>query len=175
MATDERPSLRGVSPDYNSYFLALGLFTQAFTDMETLVALLLRIQTGVSQETARAVFSGVRIDQAKGFITRTREAYGVGEHPDLKRAFDQIGVITGVRNDIVHFGSRYDGEGGFSVSNVLIAVSPARERSYPVSDAILYELIADPNTIRQTLAAYIIELLVWSPEATHFGSTPPIE
>jgi hypothetical protein len=164
----EPSTVTDVTEKYDGYWKALGRFIHAFSDAEAIVQMLLWTESAVTVDVARSIFSGARIDTAKGFITRLRESRGVGEHPQLKRAFDQLAVITRARNDIVHYGAKFDGT-TFSVSNSLVAHIPERTRSFAVSPEIFEEMIADLGAIRSILGAYQLERMKETPGAILAG------
>jgi hypothetical protein len=150
---------------YDDYWHALGEFIQAFAEVEAEMQLLIWHETGVTGDMARAIFSGFRIDQAKDLINRVRETKGSGEDQRLKRAFAQLTLITKARNDIVHFGAKFVGD-GFTVSNELAAHVPNRLRQFEVSPTTLRAMRDDIATIRYaiTVAGLEISLLGASPQ-----------
>jgi hypothetical protein len=101
----------------DDFYKALGLFITEFAWVESLVSQMLAHEAEVSPQTAAAVFSGVRIDQAKDLIARLYEARGDERSERLKRAFAQLGVITTARNHILHYGNAPDQSGVAIMTN----------------------------------------------------------
>jgi hypothetical protein len=148
-------SVTDVTEKFDGYFKALGRFAHQFAEMETVLQLALWIETAVPVAVARAIYSGVRMDQAKDFINRTRQAKGVPESERLARAFTQLGVIIKARNDILHYGARFDGT-SFSVTNDLLAHVPSKARSTLVSVEILDDMLADLQVIKSAIFAEVL-------------------
>jgi len=126
-----------------AYWAALGEFISAFSWTETLLFEVLVHESGVSRDTARAVFSGARIDTMKDFINRLREARGEDRDPHLTRALEQLGMITRARNDIVHYGIQTEIDGSLIVSNERVAHIERSLRRYPMSVTILGDMRRD--------------------------------
>lgn len=137
----------------DEYFLELGRFVHQFSALENLMQIYLTLQTGVGMNVARACFSGVKMDLAKSYIKRTREAQGFQQDDLLDRVFAQITVVTNARNDILHHGANFasieSAEG--SVTNKDFAM-PGREYEFPVSPEILRDLIYDVNALKNGIA-----------------------
>jgi len=137
----------------DTYFLELGRFVHQFSSLENLMQIYLTLQTAVGMDVARACFSGVKMDLAKSYIKRTREAQGFSEDDLLDRVFAQITVLTNARNDILHHGTNFeslDSPAG-SVTNKNFAM-PGREYEFPVSPQILRDLAADVNAVKNGIA-----------------------
>lgn len=139
------------------YWMTLGRFIQEFSQLETFIQVFLMIETKVDQTVAKAIFSGVRIDQGKSYIKRTRQALGKPDDKALNHIFEQITVITKARNEILHNGASFekDEEEGI-VSNAFRAM-PGSEYSFPVSAEILDDLIGDIIRIQTALINFMAE------------------
>jgi hypothetical protein len=137
----------------NNYWRALGELIDVFSKIESEMQALIWQETKVPADMAKAIFSGFRIDQAKDLINRAREANGRPEDERLRRAFAQLTLITKARNDIVHYGAKFDGQ-AFSVSNEIAAHVPNRHRKFEVSPTVLHAMITDLWTINCALGAY---------------------
>lgn len=115
-----------VDDDQSTKFkLALGRFIYIFADIERVLFANLVATSGMSSAHAKAVFNDARVDKAKQFIKRLRKASGVGLCPMLEQSFDQLGDITRLRNDIVHYGAVQDGH-KFKVSDEMWKLEGAR-------------------------------------------------
>lgn len=152
-----------------AYWLALGTFIHKFSELERQMQLLLWQESNVSPVTAKAIFSGVKIDQAKDLINRVRATKGLGEDARLSRIFSQITVISGARNDIVHYGAEFN-EPNFTVSNKFIAHIPERIRKFSSEPDDLYKLLHDLNIISAGLQIYALELAKATPGAISAGN-----
>src|SRR5438270_349998 len=94
----------------DNFIRELGIFIMEFATTESILLMGLSDAAGVSHDTARAIFSGVKNDAARSMINRLREIKGLPEDPILKRAFDHLGLITAIRNDLVHYGPTFTGD-----------------------------------------------------------------
>lgn len=126
----------------SEYWAALGHFIDLFARAESMLQVLLWRKAGVTHQVAQAVFSGVRIDAAKDFINRIHAANDEERDPQLIETFEQLGVISKARNDIVHFGTVTSGTDRF-MTNALLAHVPAKVRTVVVSASILDDMTAD--------------------------------
>jgi hypothetical protein len=111
----------------SEYWEALGRFIHEFAKVESLLITLLRDLSKTSDETAGAIFSGLRVDGAKDTINRILDATGQTDIKSrLQSPFAQLGVIAGVRNKIVHWGATYDGGEQLLVTNARLYPTAAR-------------------------------------------------
>lgn len=141
----------------DAYMLALGEFISEFAWIEHLLFDLLRQEAGVDLLRAKALFSGVRIDAAKDLINRLHEVSEIERDPELVRAFAQIGVITRMRNDLVHYGSSGDPDVEQFVSNHRTAHTARALRESLVSAEILEAMRMDLVQI----SLILMEALQW--------------
>jgi hypothetical protein len=144
----EPSSKQAGTPDH-FYYHALGQFISTFSVTEAILRIALRHFAKVNDSTGKAVFSGVRVDTAMSLINRlleVRKPRNTQLQKDMTRIFTQLGIINGVRNDIVHYGSDVIGEERV-VSNRLVALTTARLRETPVSPDILDQMTHDLMTI----------------------------
>lgn len=138
-----------------SYLAALGGFVLAFAAVENTLQRLLTSETGVTSNIARAIFSGVRVDQAKTFVKRARSVNGKDDDALVDRVFSHLSTINNVRNDILHFGPE---ELDFSDPENLQAVisnhrraMPGKGYSYVVSEPELRHMFDDLMVINLAL------------------------
>jgi hypothetical protein len=135
----------------DDYYRALGRFVDGFAYVEDMVFVALTMEAGLSMDAAQAVLSGTRVDAAISFMRRLFEARRE-EMPDrLNEALTQLAAINTVRNSILHWGTRREGE-GLRVSNAFRAHSERTRKSFPVSTAMLDDMQDDVGTIISILA-----------------------
>jgi hypothetical protein len=125
------------------YYSALGRFIDMFAQVETAVAFTLWHYAKTQPNIAKIIFSGDRIDSSSKYIKQLAEATNVAYdlQIDLKYVFDQLGIITVVRNDIVHYGANSIAEGSGLVSNAFKAKKEPKE--FPISPASLDDMTSD--------------------------------
>lgn len=129
---------------YRDYWAALGRFIHEFSAVENTLRALVLYHAGVEDKIGRAVFHGLRVDNAKDTVNRILEAKG--DHAAkarLEDPFAQLGVIASMRNNIVHWGAELADEAGLRVSNRRLAITPDRVRSYTVSAEHLGQMQQD--------------------------------
>jgi hypothetical protein len=127
------------------YWLALGRFIEQFALTETMVHFALRTISGVSLETARAIFSGVRMNAALGLITRLAETNRLPAalKRELADASAQLGLITRIRNDILHAENDLMENGDLRLTNERAAHTSENLRIQCISAATLDDMTAD--------------------------------
>ena len=120
-----------------AYYEALGRFVDFFSRVETAVTLMLRLYAKTSPEIAKVVFAGARIETGSTYIKQLAEATKVAkeQRDDLENVLQQLGIINGARNLILHYGATYVAEGRGTVSDVL----KARDEPtvFPISPTVL--------------------------------------
>ena len=133
---------------YREYWAELGQFIHYFSDIERSMQSLLRTVAGVSDPLGAALFSGIKVDGAMSFINRACESTGRGDaKARLEPVFQQLGIINGIRNNIVHWGAREDGD-ELIVTNHYLASTPDRVQRFPISARDLHLMIIDLIKIR---------------------------
>jgi hypothetical protein len=112
----------------------------------------------VNLATARAVFHGVRSDQARKYISRLFEAINAEQSTidDFQFVFTQLGHITDARNSILHYGSMPVDGPNFLSTNSLFALTEDRLRTFPVSREILNQMTGDLGTITTFMRNYLL-------------------
>lgn len=149
--------------EYDAYCLALGRFTDAFSQVELVLHFTLSSYANVNRKTAQAVFSGVRIDNAMGLIKRLAIASKLHwrKRKDLDYVFDQLGIINKARNDIVHYGGQWQGpERGRIVSNRFVALTTDHLRERPISAEALDHMCHDLMKINLHLSLHALPLSI---------------
>jgi hypothetical protein len=137
------------------YWMALGKYLDDFAHTESLLQTLLWAQAGTTQEVAKAVFSGARVDTAKDYIRRIAEANGAQIEPMLARAFAQLSVLTTLRNDLVHYGAPFNPQAVAWVASNRKAAMPGRERETNLTPNLLSDASQDLWTINYALSCFI--------------------
>ena len=111
------------------YYLALGRFVSQFAHTEGLMQLTLRHFAGLGDDIGSALLSGVRADQARDLINRVLDARRrPATKMELKRHFDHFGLITKIRNDILHYGVEFETTEILLISNDRDAHIPEKLR-----------------------------------------------
>lgn len=130
-----------------SYYEALGRFIDMFSQVETAITLTLRLYAKTSTEIAKVLFSGVKIELGSTHIKQLAAATNVAQkdQDDLSDVLQQLGIINGVRNGIIHFGASAIAEGKGVVSNALKAKT--EPVVFPISPEALEEMTADLKKI----------------------------
>lgn len=137
------PDSKKTEQENDAYWIALGRFVHLYSAAEAAMQVLLWDKAKVSSEVARAIFSGVKVREAINQVKRICEAEGDASYEIIKPAFDQLSTITSARNDILHFGSKFeDGKPQF-VTNKRAAHTPDKIRHFPVSPEMLGQMTAD--------------------------------
>lgn len=153
MATQRNPYNR------DRYWRALGKFVDQFSEVEEATHILLWQRTKTSMKIGRAVFSGVRIKEGMNLIKRVGEVCLLppGIAADQKYIFAQLNIITGLRNDILHYGALNLGSEIMLVTNLRSALTTERLRTKPVSSRILLDAARDLHKIK----VHLIERHLW--------------
>jgi hypothetical protein len=147
------------------YYRALGEFVEAFADVEGELFLYLYTLVGVDYNMARAVFSGVRVQEAVSFIRRIMEIRPSKIPEGLDEVLAQILIINDTRNLILHHSvsGRYSkGQLIRTISNIDRALTARRAKELPISEKILSDMTDDLFHIKTFLfheAALLMELL----------------
>jgi hypothetical protein len=75
------------------YFQALGMFVDRFAQVESALFQFLSVFAGVDDQTARAIFSGTRVDAACSFLRRIADVKDRAKNPrntNLPRVLEQL-------------------------------------------------------------------------------------
>jgi hypothetical protein len=130
-----------------AYYEALGRFIDMFARVETAVALTLWAYAKVKPEIAKIVFAGARIELGSAYIKQLAEATGADHEAceDLGNVLQQLGIINGVRNAVLHYGAESVAEGRAGVSNAWKA--KGEPTIFPISPTALDDMTADLRKI----------------------------
>jgi hypothetical protein len=118
-----------------------------FAQVETALTFTLWHYAKTPPDIAKIIFSGDRVDNSSQYIKQIAEATNASQElrDDLTYIFDQLGIINGNRNHIVHYGAKSIAEGNGLVSNAFKAKGEPRE--FPVSPTALDDMTADLRKI----------------------------
>lgn len=135
-----------------AYYEALGRFVQIFAEVEKLVWQTLVHYAGVSHEVAKIVLTAGKVDQCAKYIKQIAAAINVPKEKrdDLESILQQLGILNGVRDAILHYGARAIAEGRGTVSDAWKAKAEPKE--FPISDTALTEMADDARQIIAHLA-----------------------
>lgn len=150
---------------HRAYWLALGAFVDRFALTETVLYMLLSMLADLSEETAFAILSGVRIDTAMQFINRILEFERISDlennraeaeantsayeayKKEITYLFTQLGKINKTRNLILHYGSHI-GTDKTMIGNFRAAmVNPYNTPVEYITPATLENMTADLGKI----------------------------
>ncbi len=149
MATLEGVFRAYLEAPYKDYWAELGRFIHHFSGAEFALVQLLGSHMRLSKEEAGAIFSGLRTSDAKDHTNRLLDAQGKSDlKAMLERHFAQIGVISGIRNNIVHWGAHHDGgpdliTADLLVSNAYLHPRPSQLKEYRISATDLRNMTDD--------------------------------
>jgi hypothetical protein len=147
-----------LGPDIPKYWQALGCFVDRFTGVELNLQTLLWRFAGVPAPTAQAVFRNISINRAIEIVWRVADAqkWPSERKAELKPIFDQLEKINNLRNDLLHLGAKFEGEGRWLVSNQLLAYTEKKVRTQQITIPILEAATSDLTAIhlRLTLFAF---------------------
>jgi hypothetical protein len=133
-----------VREPYKNYWRALGEFIHHFSYTERSMQSFLRHVAGTSDVIGRAAFSGVKVDAAMSLCNRILEATGKADlKARIEPVFQQLGIINGIRNNMVHWGASDAGNDDFRVTNSFYAATPDRVTEFSVSLIELNAMMAD--------------------------------
>jgi hypothetical protein len=127
------------------YLREVGWFVTMFSAVENCVHETLWHFAKVDPIIARCIFSGIRIDAAIGQLKRIGEATEWPKgHKDLfDHVAQQLGEITQLRNDLLHYGVTGETPDTLVVTNEKYAHIKSRIRSTKISVAILEQATKD--------------------------------
>jgi hypothetical protein len=125
------------------YYEALGGFIDMFARVETAITLTLWAYAKTNQNIAKIIFAGAKIEISSKYIKQLADVTDSPKETrdDLDAVLQQLSIINGVRNDIVHFGATSITEGRAIVSNALKA--KGKPTVFPISPTALDNMTAD--------------------------------
>ena len=129
------------------YFLQLGRFIHQFSGVEANLQETLAAFAGVTPETARALFSGIRTSDAIDRIRKIHKSNELPMHAALDASVKQLGIIAITRNMIVHHGTEFDDGIPSHVTNFRTAITISSVQYVPVSTEIIFQMSLDLQSI----------------------------
>jgi hypothetical protein len=132
-------------PSVMRYFSALGAFVSNFALVETALNQLVWQYANLDKTTATALLSALRVDACIQNLGRIVEAKALSGPKiiELRIILEQLGLITRLRNDILHFGIEKIKEDIVLVSNSIFAHVDERTRKLYVSGKTFIDLNHD--------------------------------
>lgn len=130
-----------------AYYEALGRFVDKFSRVEAAVTRTLWHYAKTPPEIAKIAFSGAKVESSMQYIKQITNATDVAQElrDDLQDVFQQLGIINGARNDVLHYGAEFVAEGKAIVSDALKA--KGEPYSFPISPGALNDMTADLDKI----------------------------
>ena len=130
-----------------AYYEALGRFVQIFAEVEKLVWQTLVHYVGTSHEVAKIVLTAGKVDQCAKHIKQIADAINAPKYKrdDLELVLQQLCILNGVRDHILHYGATAIAEGRGTVSNAWKAKAEPKE--FQISDIALAEMADDARKI----------------------------
>jgi hypothetical protein len=131
----------------NDYYQALGRFVDMFARVETAVTLTLWHYAKTEPKLGKIIFTGSKIETYSTYIKQLSEATDTPKETrdDLTYVLQQLGIINGVRNFVLHYGAESVADGNAIVSNALKA--KGEPTSFPISPTRLDQMTADLRKI----------------------------
>ena len=129
----------------DEYLLAFGRFIIEFSEIEQAMQVALWNLTKLEDPVAKAIFSGVRADDACNKITRIADAenWSNSKKAEWKMIADRLGHLRTLRNDILHYGVQWQPGGDWITTNRSFAHTAKKITTTPVSVPILVAATAD--------------------------------
>jgi hypothetical protein len=145
IADDESDGVTSI----DAYYQALGRFVHTFAKVEFTVFLVLRHYAKMPLHAARALLTGIRMDQTQGMLKRLREVEFIDEAPwaDVDRVLKQLSEINKFRNDLLHDTTILSETGRGVVTNAAKALHEGRFEQSLVSPEILNNATFDLRKI----------------------------
>jgi hypothetical protein len=131
----------------------LGNFVEAFANLEAMMFQSLRFYARLDIDTARALFSGTRVDGAMQYVRRIWEVRPIapGRKVDMENVFGQIKLINDLRNKIIHYGTFVTSDKGRITSTIARALTPDRVEEHRATKKDLAAMVDDIRLINTAL------------------------
>ena len=137
------------------YLTNLGFFIEKFALAEMALVTVLHVYAKTKVSVSRALFSGTRVDGAVSFIRRIMEVTEIAKpsREDMEDVLDQIMLINGMRNHLVHYGTilpyghLHISNEDLIVSNEYIALTEERIVERRINKEIIYDMCWDLEKI----------------------------
>ena len=141
--------------DIASFHKTLGRFIWEFSQTEAALFTYLLVTSRMRINDARAVFTDARINNVKTHINRLRKARGVPDDPKLDSVLNQLGSITRLRNDIVHYGAMPTIDGDLTISDEMWKLENATTYRIKLTD--IEDATADICAIKAFIPMHMLK------------------
>lgn len=130
-----------------TYYEALGRFVDKFSRVEAAMTLTLWHYAKTPPEVSKVIFTSDKVDSCITKIKQIAKVSNVDSalQGDLEDIFQQLGIINGVRNDVLHYGAEFVAEGNAIVSDALKA--KGEPYVFPISPTALDQMTTDLDKI----------------------------
>jgi hypothetical protein len=141
----------------DEYYIALGKFVSEFSEIEQAMQIALWIISKVNSPVAQAVFSGVRADDAANKITRigVAEKWDEQRKTEWKAISDRLGILRTLRNNILHYGVKWERENEWVITNRQFVHTPDNVTNTPVTVSILEAATDDIQSLSFCLFDFV--------------------
>jgi hypothetical protein len=131
----------------SAYYESLGRFVDMFARVETTITIALWTYANTMPDIARVIFAGAKIEVSCAYMRQLAQARGYPQAilDDLENVLQQLGIINGVRNAILHYGATSVETGNAVVSNAFKA--KGEPTIFPISPTLLDEMYWDLRKI----------------------------
>ncbi len=145
MATKRKKPTKAEKAEGDKYLRAVGWFVTIFAVVERVSYETLQHFSGTSPTIAACLFSGTRIDAAMNYLKRIAEAtdWLDGKTKLFEHIKSQLGEITQLRNDLLHYGAKGETPDTLIISNEHSAHIKSRIRETKISAKILDDAATD--------------------------------
>jgi hypothetical protein len=146
MTSKPKKSKKLSQAQVRKYLKEVGWFVTMFAIVEHNVHETLRHYVGISPVMAACIFSGTRMDGAISYLKRIAEAtnWPAQKKNTLNHISSQLGEITQLRNDLLHYGVSNDHpDAALVITNKKYAHVESRIRTTRISTEILKDAIFD--------------------------------
>jgi hypothetical protein len=133
-------------PTDAEHFEAVGRFITTYAAAEAAVHMVARKLSGLSDEKARAIFAGMRLNDLTDRIRAIMRADNAGTYPEIDACLVQLGHIAKRRHNLVHRTTNYI-DGKLISTNVLSAKSAVNPEIEPFTKEDLTALDGDCSVI----------------------------
>jgi hypothetical protein len=131
------------------YYEALGRFVDMFSRVEAAVTLTLWHYAKTEPAISKVIFAGARVENSSTYIKQIATATGATKElqEDLEEVFQQLNIIRGARNDILHYGAEPE-----SVAKGTAVISDALKAKgepiiFPINPKLLDQMTNDLHKI----------------------------
>jgi hypothetical protein len=134
-----------IPPEHTAFWTELGRFISYYSIVEEQINFLVRKYYNISRRISNIAFGTLRYDAAVEHLNRLRHADLIpdDEWAEIGNLKDQMGLITRLRNDLVHYPASPTSKSEFVVSTKLWAYVENKIRMHIVSTQILDDATTD--------------------------------